>query len=163
MQIAEWLPAPLISLAVGLAGGPANMIVTNVTGPQFPLYMVGSRLLGMYPLVPLLPNSGLGVALFSYEGKLCWGFNGDHELVADLQAFSDDIRASFELLRCAAVSHYMAQRTGEEIEEPAGVGEASAPSRRAASAGARSGRKRTKTRAAGARKRVRPSKAASSV
>jgi hypothetical protein len=87
------------------------MIVTNVPGPQFPLYMVGAKLLGLYPIVPLLPGGGLGVALFSYEGKLCWGFNGDYELVPDLAAFVDDVRVAFENLRSAAVARYMERRT----------------------------------------------------
>ena len=113
MQAAEFLPAPLISRGVGLANGPANMIVTNVPGPQFPLYMLGARLLGMYPMVPLLPGGGLGVALFSYEGKLCWGFNGDYEIVPDLPTFMADGGAAFEQLRAAAVTRFMARRTGE--------------------------------------------------
>jgi WS/DGAT/MGAT family acyltransferase len=117
MRIAEWLPAPVISRSAALANGPANMIVTNVPGPKFPLYMVGARLLGLYPLVPLLPGGGLGVALFSYEDKLCWGFNGDYEIVPDLPAFVDDVRTAFEELRQAAVSRFMSQRT-REIEIP---------------------------------------------
>ena len=123
MKLAEWLPAPLIARGVGLAQGPANMIVTNVPGPQFPLYMVGARLLGLYPLVPLLPGGGLGVALFSYEGKLCWGFSGDQELVPDLGAVVDDVRAAFEELRGAAVSRYMDRRTAE-VEAPVSQGPA---------------------------------------
>jgi WS/DGAT/MGAT family acyltransferase len=119
MQAAEWLPAPALSRMTGLAQGPANMIVTNVPGPQFPLYSVGARLLGMYPLVPLLPGGGLGVALFSYEGKLCWGFNADHELVPDLPTFVDDVQQAFEKLRGAAVCHFMERRTAEEAETPA--------------------------------------------
>ena len=61
--------------------------------------------------MPLLPGGGLGVALFSYEGKLCWGFNGDYELVPDLAAFVDDVRVAFENLRNAAVARYMERRT----------------------------------------------------
>ena len=118
MSAAEWLPVPLLSRSVGLAQGPANMIVTNVPGPQFPLYMVGAPLLGMYPLVPLLPGGGLGIALFSYESKLCWGFNVDPELVPDLSHFVEDVGCAFEELRRAAVRHFMERRTGEEIEIP---------------------------------------------
>jgi WS/DGAT/MGAT family acyltransferase len=122
MSAAEWLPVPLLSRSVGLAQGPANMIVTNVPGPQIPLYMMGARLLGMYPMVPLLPGGGLGVALFSYEGKLCWGFNPDPELVPDLASFVGDVAAAFEELRAAAVSHFMERRTAEE-EAPAEASE----------------------------------------
>jgi len=111
MEVAEWLPTPLLAIGTRAAQAPAHMVVTNVHGPQFPLYIMGSRLLGMYPIVPLLPGSGLGVALFSYEGKLCWGFNGDSELVPDLGLFVEDIGAAFEELRGAAVKNFMDRRT----------------------------------------------------
>jgi hypothetical protein len=65
--------------------------------------MLGAKLLGMYPVVPLLPRTGLGVALFSYDGRLCWGFAADQDLVPDLPAFVRAIRDSFEELRTAAV------------------------------------------------------------
>jgi WS/DGAT/MGAT family acyltransferase len=120
MSAAEWLPPSLIGRGAGLAQGPINMVVTNVPGPQFPLYSVGARLLGMYPVVPLLPGSGLGVALFSYEGKLCWGFNGDRELVPDLSTFVSDLAAAFEELRAATISHFVASRTAApESSDPA--------------------------------------------
>jgi diacylglycerol O-acyltransferase len=113
MEVAEWVPGPILARGLGAvsSAGPVNMVVTNVPGPQFPLYMVGAKLLGLYPIVPLLPGGGLGVALFSYEGKLCWGFNGDYELVPDLAAFVDDVRVAFENLRNAAVARYMERRT----------------------------------------------------
>jgi WS/DGAT/MGAT family acyltransferase len=114
-RLAEWLPAPLLSrgLARMQGTGPVNMVVTNVPGPQMPLYMLGAKLLALYPLVPLMPGGGLGVALFSYDGKLCWGFSSDYELVPDLQDFVADIRESFEQLRHAAVAHFMERRTAE--------------------------------------------------
>ena len=119
MQVAEWLPGPLLARGLRAIGGsgPVNMIVTNVPGPQFPLYFAGAKLLALYPIVPLIPGGGLGVALFSYEGKLCWGFNGDFELVPDLGAFVDDVRAAFERLRQAAVSSFIERRTAPD-EEP---------------------------------------------
>lgn len=119
MQVAEWLPGPLLARGLRAIGGsgPVNMIVTNVPGPQFPLYLAGAKLLALYPIVPLIPGGGLGVALFSYEGKLCWGFNGDFELVPDLGAFVDDVRAAFERLRQAAVSSFIERRTAPD-EQP---------------------------------------------
>ena len=122
MKLAELLPTPLVERGVALANGPTNTIVTNVPGPRFPLYVVGSRLLGMYPVVPLLSGVGLGIAMFSYDGKLCWGFNADYELVPDLRAFHDDVCAAFEQLRAAAVARYMEQRTAKaELEIPVEV------------------------------------------
>jgi len=120
MEWAEWVPAPLLATGLGSIQNarPVNMVVTNVPGPQFPLYTSGAKLEAMYPIVPLLPGSGLGVALFSYEGKLCWGFNGDYELVPDLSAFVDDIRVAFERLRHAAVSEFIERRTAEPERPP---------------------------------------------
>ena len=123
MDLAEWIPGPILERALPAisSSGPVNMIVTNVPGPQFPLFLAGARLLAMYPVVPLIPGGGLGVALFSYEGKLCWGFNGDFELVPDLGSFVDDIAASFESLRNATVERYLGRRTASEAPEEASV------------------------------------------
>ena len=102
MAMAEWTPTLLMSLGARAASGPINMIVTNVPGPQFPLYLLGARLVEAYPTVPLLENTGLGVALFSYDGKLCWGFNADYELMPDLLSFVRAISSSFTDLAAAA-------------------------------------------------------------
>jgi len=105
MAMAEWTPSVLLSLGAQAASGPINMIVTNVPGPQFPLYSLGARLLAIFPQVPLLENTGLGVALFSYDGKLCWGFNADYELLPDLWFFVKAIKRSFaELAEAVGVS-----------------------------------------------------------
>jgi len=96
MQIAEWTPPVLLSLGSQAASGPINSIVTNVPGPQFPLYMFGARLLEMYPVVPLLAGMGLAIALFSYDGSIFWGFNADYALLPDLQAFVGLVEKSFE-------------------------------------------------------------------
>jgi hypothetical protein len=109
----------LLKAGAGLAQGPINMIVTNVPGPQFPLYSVGARLLGMVPSVPLLPGMGLGVALFSYEGRLCWGFQADQAHVPDLDAFVADVGAAFEELRQATVASFLERCTGTEEPEEA--------------------------------------------
>ena len=85
----------LLSLGSRAAAGPINMIVTNVPGPQFPLYMLGAKLLESFPQVPLLQGTGVGVALFSYDGRLFWGFNADYKLVPDLEVFTRLVRASF--------------------------------------------------------------------
>jgi WS/DGAT/MGAT family acyltransferase len=107
MAVAEWTPTILLTLASRSASGapPYNMMVTNVPGPQFPLYLLGARLLALYSQVPIADATALGVAVVSYDGKLCWGFNADYELVPDLDAFASLIEASFdELARAAGVT-----------------------------------------------------------
>lgn len=121
MKAAEYLPVGLLKRGVGLVQGQVNTIVTNVPGPQFPLYTVGARLLGMYPIVPLIPGCGLGIALFSYEGKLCWGFNADHHLIPNLEDLTGDVRAAFEALRKAAVTRFLSRRTAASEKPEAAV------------------------------------------
>jgi WS/DGAT/MGAT family acyltransferase len=105
MTVAEWTPSVLLSLGAQAASGPINMVVTNVPGPQIPLYLLGAELQEIFPQVPLLEGTGLGVALFSYNGKLCWGFNADYELIPDLRWFVRAIERSFaELAAVVGVS-----------------------------------------------------------
>jgi len=104
LSLSEWLPESIVALGVRAASGPANLIVTNVPGPQFPLYQLGSKLLGIYPLVPCLPGSGLGIALFSYDGKLCWGLAAEPKLVPDLPELTRMLDASYRELAALALA-----------------------------------------------------------
>jgi len=94
MAVAEWTPASLLSLGSQSSSGPVNSIVTNVPGPQIPLYMQGAELLSIYPQVPLLEGMGLGIALMSYNGQICWGFNANPDVVPDLAGFVTLVRES---------------------------------------------------------------------
>jgi WS/DGAT/MGAT family acyltransferase len=98
--VSEWTSATLLSLAVrGAAlGRPYNLVVTNVPGPQIPLYMLGARMERCYPVVNLQPQQGLGVGLFSYAGTLGVGFTADTDQLPDLYVFADATLASFEEL-----------------------------------------------------------------
>jgi WS/DGAT/MGAT family acyltransferase len=102
--VSEWTSSTLLSLAVQLSvrSRPFNLVVTNVPGPQLPLYLLGAPLVECYPMLALLPNQGLGIALFSYAGKLCWGFLADFDLVPDLHDAVRAVAASFDELRAAA-------------------------------------------------------------
>jgi WS/DGAT/MGAT family acyltransferase len=77
---------------------PFNLVVTNVPGPQFPVYMLGARMTGCYPLVPLFNGQALGVALFSYDGAMAWGFNADWDVVPDLHDLVDAVDAEMAAL-----------------------------------------------------------------
>ncbi len=102
--VSEWTLPTLLTLAARLAtrSRAYNLIVTNVPGPQIPVYLLGARLLEAFPLVPLFSNQALGIALFSYDGKLCWGFNADWDLMPDLRDFVSAMHAAFEELVAAA-------------------------------------------------------------
>ncbi len=104
-QSASFTPSTVLTLAarvVAATARPFNMTITNVPGPQIPLYMLQSRLMRIYPMVPLWVNHGLGVALFSYDGMLNWGFAADWDAVPDLDVFVSRVEEAFDDLRTAA-------------------------------------------------------------
>jgi WS/DGAT/MGAT family acyltransferase len=80
----------------------ANLVVTNVPGPQFELRMGKHELLDMFPMVPLGGNLRLGVAILSYNGKISFGLVGDFDAMPDLEALADDFTAALEELEEAA-------------------------------------------------------------
>jgi diacylglycerol O-acyltransferase / wax synthase len=80
-----------------------NLVVTNVPGPQFPLYMLGRRLQEMFPMVPLAANQALGIAIMSYDGQLNFGLNADYDALPDVERLAEDLTdAIAELVQAAA-------------------------------------------------------------
>jgi diacylglycerol O-acyltransferase / wax synthase len=79
-----------------------NLVVTNVPGPQMPLYMLGRQLEAMFPMVPLAANQALGIAIMSYNGQLNFGLNADYDALPDLEALADELRSSIAELVAAA-------------------------------------------------------------
>lgn len=97
-------PPNVIAVAVRelVGGGLFDMTVTNVPGPQVPLYVGTDRLQAFYPLVPLFKECGLGVAILSYDGGLYYGLVADPQTVPDLDDLCEDLRESLaELAECA--------------------------------------------------------------
>jgi WS/DGAT/MGAT family acyltransferase len=90
----------LFTLFARVAAGsrPFNLVVTNVPGPVFPAYVLGSRMSACYPLVPLYQNQALGIALFSYDGRLWWGFNADWDALPDLHDVVEAVDAELAAL-----------------------------------------------------------------
>ena len=105
-DVADVSSDALLRESVKLAGGlrPFNIVITNVPGPPFPLYMLGAHLLEMIPLVPLFHHQGLGIALFSYDGTMTVGFAADWQAVGDLHLLIQDFTASFDELYALATS-----------------------------------------------------------
>jgi WS/DGAT/MGAT family acyltransferase len=102
VELSSGTPMTLLSLASRVVGPrirPFNMTVTNIPGPQFPMYLLESQMLANYPMVPLWAQHGVGVALFSYNGKLLWGVQADYDTLPDSERFVEELHTSFDELR----------------------------------------------------------------
>ncbi len=110
--------AELVSLAGGLIGmfptsvqgmagpiasqlpiTPFNLVCTNVPGPQFPLYLLGHKMLHCYPYVPVGGEMAVNCAILSYNGAVYFGFSGDVHAAPDLRRLESLLMTSFTELR----------------------------------------------------------------
>ena len=113
--------AELVSLAGGLIGmfptalqalagpmlsqlpiTPFNLVCTNVPGPQYPLYLLGHKMLRWYPYVPVGGEMAVNCAILSYDGTVYFGFSGDVHAAPDLRRLEDFLQISFAELRESA-------------------------------------------------------------
>jgi diacylglycerol O-acyltransferase / wax synthase len=79
-----------------------NLIVTNVPGPQFPLYLRGRELIDVFPVAFLPKDHALAIAIMSYNGRMNFGLLGDYDALPDIEAVGEGIKASLaELLTLA--------------------------------------------------------------
>jgi diacylglycerol O-acyltransferase len=90
--IAGFAPPTLHSLGARVASGLSrrvfNLVVTNVPGPQFPLYAGGARMLAAYPVVPLAKGQAVSIGLTSYDGGVYYGLNADRDAMADVDVLA---------------------------------------------------------------------------
>ncbi len=79
-----------------------NLVVTNIPGPQFPLYCLGREMEAVIPMVPLAGNQAVCFAIMSYNGQVNFGLTGDYDAMPDLDALAEDLNASIaELVEAA--------------------------------------------------------------
>jgi diacylglycerol O-acyltransferase / wax synthase len=78
-----------------------NLVVTNIPGPQFPLYLLGRELETVVPMVPLARRQALCFGIMSYNGQVNFGLIGDYDAMSDLDALAEDLEASLVELRDA--------------------------------------------------------------
>ena len=79
-----------------------NLVCTNVPGPQYPLYLLGHKMLRWYPYVPVGGEMAVNCAILSYDGTVYFGFSGDVHAAPDLRRLETFLKLSFEELREAA-------------------------------------------------------------
>ncbi len=77
---------------------PFNLVISNIPGPHFPLYLAGAQLEGHYPVSTIVDGAALNITLHSYMGQLCFGLIGDLELVPDVWNILDLIRSELDEL-----------------------------------------------------------------
>jgi diacylglycerol O-acyltransferase len=103
-NLAGFAPPTILSQAARLQARQPffNLVVTNVPGPQFPLYLLGRRLQVLYPVVPLAQRQALGIAVMSYDGHLGFGLLGDYDALPDLDQIALDLKWAVAALARAA-------------------------------------------------------------
>jgi diacylglycerol O-acyltransferase len=95
IEATGWTPPTINRVLADVLARPLtwNLVVSSVPGPQAPFYLLGRRLLEVYPFVPLSPQGhALSVGVISYDGGVFFGLAGDRDLFADI----DELVADFE-------------------------------------------------------------------
>jgi WS/DGAT/MGAT family acyltransferase len=98
VALSGFAPPTIHSAAARLASGFSrrlfNVVVTNVPGPQYPLYAAGAQMLECYPVVPLSKGQGVSVGLTSYNGGVYYGLNADRDTMPDIDVLAQCIEES---------------------------------------------------------------------
>jgi diacylglycerol O-acyltransferase len=95
-KLTDFAPSTIASQAARLQPAQRffNLVVTNVPGPQFPLYVLGRKMESIFPMVPLARRQALCVGIMSYNGQVNFGLIGDYDAMADLDSFALDLEAT---------------------------------------------------------------------
>ncbi|MBA2416278.1 MAG: wax ester/triacylglycerol synthase family O-acyltransferase [Geodermatophilaceae bacterium] len=102
IALSGFAPPTLHSMGARVASGFSrrlfNVVVTNVPGPQFPLYAGGAKLLEMFPVVPLAKGQAVSIGLTSYNGGVFYGLNADRDAMGDVDVLGALIEESLDAL-----------------------------------------------------------------
>ncbi|MGI9020706.1 MAG: WS/DGAT/MGAT family O-acyltransferase [Solirubrobacterales bacterium] len=122
-QLSDFAPPTIAGQAARLQPAQRffNLVVTNVPGPQFPLYLMGRRLTSVVPLVPLARRQAVCFGIMSYDGQINFGLIGDHEAMADLESLARDLVDSIEELAAAAGVEAKGQKKSRRVSPRASV------------------------------------------
>ncbi len=98
VQLSGFAPPTIHALGARVAAGMSrrafNLVVTNVPGPQFPLYAAGAQMLEMYPVVPLAMGQAVSIGLTSYDGGVYYGLNADRDALPDVDVLAQCLEES---------------------------------------------------------------------
>jgi len=101
--LADFAPPTIASQAARLQSAQRffNLVVTNIPGPQFPLYVLGREMQALFPMVPLAQNQAVCVGIMSYNGQMHFGLISDYDAMADLDSLALDLEAAIDDLSAA--------------------------------------------------------------
>lgn len=102
IALSGFAPPTLHGLGARVANGLSrrlfNLVVTNVPGPQFPLYAGGAQMLAAYPVVPLARAQAVSVGVTSYNGAVFYGLNADRDAMPDVDVLASCFRDALDEL-----------------------------------------------------------------
>jgi len=104
MNVGMWAPPTIHAVAARLAARSRviNLVVSNVPGPQIPMYIGGAKLLAQYPFMPIAESMGLSIAVTSLAGTMAFGVTADWDTLPDIDVLVEGIDESLGELRKAA-------------------------------------------------------------
>ena len=89
-------------LSTGVGRPAWNLVVSNVPGPQFPLYMAGAKLIANYPVSVITDGMGLNITVMSYNGRMDYGIVADRDQMPDVERLMDWLQEELDALKPAA-------------------------------------------------------------
>jgi diacylglycerol O-acyltransferase len=95
IEASGWTPPTINRVLAGAMSRPLNwnLVISNVPGPQVPIYLLGQKLEAIYPFIPLSPQGhALSVGMLSYDGGVFFGLAGDREVLHDIESLAADLR-----------------------------------------------------------------------
>jgi diacylglycerol O-acyltransferase / wax synthase len=115
-ELTAFAPPTIMSQAARLQSRQRffNLVVTNVPGPQFPLYLLGRELTATFPMVPLAKRQAVCVGIMSYNGQINFGLIGDYDAMPNLDRLAGDLDNAISEL--AAVAEAAPTTDGDRAE-----------------------------------------------
>ena len=104
INIGTWAPPTIHAMAARAASRARliNLVVSNVPGPQVPMYIAGAKLLAQYPIMPIAEHMGLSIAVTSLAGTMAFGITADWDTLPDIAVLAQAMEESLASLRKAA-------------------------------------------------------------
>jgi len=116
-ELTGFAPPTIAQQAARLQGRQRvyNLVVTNIPGPQFPLYLLGRKMQAIYPQIPLSQNQSVAVAVMSYNGSMYFGLIGDYDKSKDIALFAEELHNEIKTLHQLAVQSNEPKRKSTEV------------------------------------------------